>query len=244
MEVLFGIDYEPKVDAILDFISQLSEISNHSIYTSLSYKGIADVGVRFTIHEKPAYIQANKIINDMYNLTNRVLNVTACNSTIVPLEGDYLIRKRTGHGNQSNPTKITIGSDYLVQKFIDTSIDGKFYSGRIAVIGNEFYPMYSCSSSHWNTNVHAGYIETFRDDRECFSDLPNFTIKMYEVFRLWRLENHLELGALDFSIHNGRPMIWEAQTALAFESPFSDHIKDKINQELILRAVDRYLSWQ
>ena len=145
--------------------------------------------------------------------------------------GKYIIRKEIGHANLGNPALLETVDDYInwymdnpepciLQYYVDTSVDGVFWSGRIFKVGTNLYPYSICATSDWNTNHYVEDIKEFHQGEENFWKLPGYK----DEPKFWRevsgIFHHtgVDMGMLDFSIgHDGKVVPWEVSTALGFE---------------------------
>jgi hypothetical protein len=260
MIVNFVVDVCNHIQVLHNFI----EIFSCSVESEIrkNSEQFADVTVCFNVYKPLTIHPAKRFVNRSHCLFGRRNIVNICNNSLVDaptFPGDYLIRKSDGHGNQSNPTRIrtkedvvtwcsTNTGDYVIQHFIDTELYGKYYSGRICRVGNSYYPLYACSSKHWNTNLHAGFVEDFDDSSSCFRLIPNiacvtnFHTQIHNAFE----KAQIDLGCLDFSIHEEHVIVWEVIPAIVFEVP--NDVKMWTTPELdpykkfLINGVHTYLS--
>lgn len=246
MSVTFVLDSTPPVKVIETYVSLLREISHFEIQVNM--KEDTDILIYFCAYPPLSLsIKAQKVFNGFINLTERRTNLLCSNNTFLGMKkpsfpGTYLIRLPYGHGNQSFPERVDSeeqfyawvernGSIFLLQKFIDTSISGIFYSARVAKIGSQFYPLYACSSYCWNTNLCAGNIVDLDTSSSCLQMFPHFPLNFWG--QILNASCFINIGMMDFSFFQGRLLVWELIPALAFEgigdaffSNLSSHYKN------------------
>ncbi len=226
--------------AVHNFLGLLASKTDHNIdflgYTK-STGSLMNILFSLTLTGIP--IQETFHVNKSCQmLLSRRTNVQLCNQTLrsfPEFPGVYIIRADEGHGNSSDPHLITSlqmfyewienypERGFIIQRFVDTQIGGRYYSGRVFCVGKRMFPSYACKSYGWNTNLYSSsIIEEFDDSPGCLKLFPQWKSirdtfeKQVSTFFSTR---EIDIGFIDFSFLGSQIIVWEACPAMGFERP-------------------------
>ena len=157
----------------------------------------------------------------------------------IPFSPPYVLRAASGQDNKSNPTVfynkeemktwpwwtwVDSYAEFVVQQFIDTSIDGKFYLGRALFADDTILPSYAMEATDWNCRLNYRTMTKRSHRISCFEDiLPGFNSDCYAQIRRAINMVAMDAGCLDFGIKDGVIIPWEFGTNFGYD--YSVHHK-------------------
>lgn len=170
-----------------------------------------------------------------------------------PFGPKCLVRRPLGHKNDSHATLISsmdelynwcsieqTSFDYLIEEFIDTSVDGVFYDGRVCKIGSVIIPEMTKWSKYWNP-PHAPIAYTKYFKKGSIAPLEEATrrkLDLKEFFPYFQVLGS-DIAALDFSVnHSGEIVPWEVVPFFALHDSECSLSEDEVNdQQLIINTI-------
>ena len=156
----------------------------------------------------------------------------------IPFDPPYIIRCNSGQDNTSNPVlaynKESLeewpwylwGSkyaDFIIQEFVDTSVDGKFYMARALFAGRTIIPSYAIETNTWNCRLSHKIMSKRHHGRRSFYEiLPDFSSRCFRDLQKAIDAVGADVGCIDFGMLPGGAVVpWEF--AINFGYDYSIH---------------------
>lgn len=145
----------------------------------------------------------------------------------VPFDLPYVLRLTDGHSGRSNMVQCVthnyvkeypwwiwgdIRADWMIQEFVDVSVDGTYDCGRLLWVYDKVFPMYALRDKMWECRPRRTSVTHRSVGKNCFSVLirgfdkvENFDEQIRNIIKA----TDIDIGVLDFSVKDGKVIPWD-----------------------------------